>query len=590
MTATALPAQTPEPVTKPSLLGNLPELLLGSIRGRLLLGIGVLIVLLGVALWYARQALQEMSTGISATLAQVQEESRLSTALAATIAREIEAAAHYLDARDATAQETFRELGSNAHGLQREMNALPAQTAAEVALVASIDKTLSALENQYARAHRLSDLGRHAAARETAARARTTTGALLADISALGQLKAQKVALVSGQLNAEAQRRSFFLIGIVSLALVLGSAAVLWTNVTIARHLGQLVGHARRLSAGDLSVRTTAEMPGEFRVLARALNHTGESLGTVVSVVAKTADDVASAAHELASVSEQISMSAHQMASAMGGVTTGAEAQVGELRTIDRSLQNARHHAGGVRSGAGETSELASAIAGAANEKRVEIERALAILMDIRATVESAAAEVVGLNETTEGINRFVGTVSRIAEQTNLLALNAAIEAARAGAAGRGFAVVADEVRKLAEQTQAAADEIVQMTGIVTTRVTRSGGAMTTGAQRVGEIERVARGIDEALSTMSQAAERARIAAASVTSSAADNEHILTSAAGGIATIARTAEGHAATAEEVSAATEEQSAACEQMNSACAHLTDGANLLRELVKGLRSNT
>ena len=178
--------------------------------------------------------------------------------------------------------------------------------------------------------------------------------------------------------------------------------------------------------------------------------------------------------------------------------------------------------------------------------------------------------------------------MSQIADQTNLLALNAAIEAARAGDAGRGFAVVADEVRKLAEQSQKAADDIVQMTGVVTTRVTSSARAMEQSAGRVGEIERVSRNIDSALRTITDAAERTRVAAVGVKGAAEANASAVSSAATSLESIAKTAESHAAAAEQVNASTQEQSAACEQMTSASNVLLQGSTQLRELVGGLRT--
>ena len=68
-------------------------------------------------------------------------------------------------------------------------------------------------------------------------------------------------------------------------------------------------------------------------------------------------------------------------------------------------------------------------------------------------------------------ISSFTGEILNIAAQTNLLALNASIEAARAGEAGKGFAVVADEIRELAENSKVAANNIKQISEMVTTSV-----------------------------------------------------------------------------------------------------------------------
>jgi methyl-accepting chemotaxis protein len=561
---------------------------LNTIRGRLWMGFGVLVALLVVAGAVARRSFTAMADTINESLAEVQAEARLASTLSANATKTIEAGARYLETRDTAAQDAFRKFGWSAHGVQREMNDRPGQTAAEVATVASIDNKLSAMEVDYAVAHRLADLGRMEDARKAAAQARGPIDDMLNGIDRLGRLKADRVASAKNGLAAETDRRSGWLLSIIGLALVIGLLVVMFTVRTIGKPLDTLVQHARHLSDGDLSSRVSEHMPGEFAILAAAMNHTAESLSRVVSVTVITAKEVSSSAHDLASVSEQISLSASQMASAMTEVSHGAEVQVQQLRTVDDTLQAIREAADGVKQRSAEVTDLARSIEGAAQAKRLEVDRALGILIDVKHGVERAAEEIRALSSTVADISQFVATVGQIADQTNLLALNAAIEAARAGDAGRGFAVVADEVRKLAEQSQKAADDIVQMTGHVTARVAISARAMEASAVSVGEIERVSRDIDSALRVITDAAERTRVAAVGVTGAAEANAFAVTSAASGLESIARTAEEHAAAAEQVNASTQEQSAACEQMTSASNVLLAGSTQLRELVGGLKT--
>ena len=561
---------------------------LDSIRQRLRLGFGVLILLLLIGGVFGFSALSNMSTVIRGTLADVQEEGALSARLSAAVMREVSAATGYLESRDTVARAEFQRLSWETHRVQREMNKRPGQIAQEVTLIASIDAKLSEIEIKYATAHRLTDLGRSAAATALAERARVVVTSLLGDVENLSTLEAAKVAAASSELREENDRRARLLVVAIALAVVVAVVIVMNTVRSISEPLSHLVAHARELSNGNLAVRTTDQFAGEFRDLASAMNSTAESLSRVVSIASKTAEDVATSAHDLSEVSRQISVSASQMASSMADITTGADGQVQQLRSIDDALRTIRNSADGVLQGAEVVNTLAASIEESARAKRTEIERAMGILGDVKQSVQEAASEVVVLNRTAEDINKFVASVSRIAEQTDLLALNAAIEAARAGHAGRGFAVVAEEVRKLAEQAQAAADDVVRLTSTVTARVATTTRAMEAGASRVGEIERVSRDIDAALRTITAAAERTRDAASTVTEAAERNVDVVATAARGVESIARTAEGHAAAAQEVSASTQEQSAACEQMSSASTQLLAGSTQLRELVGGLKT--
>jgi methyl-accepting chemotaxis protein len=563
---------------------------------RLVGGFGALVILLLVAGVVARRTMTGMASTIGSTLEGVQAEARQSAQLSAAVAQTLEAANRYVETRDTIALAAFRRYGGQTHEVQRAMNARLSRTPdnaairreEEVGMVAAIDARFSDIEIAYALAHRLADLGRRDDAESAAQRARAITGNLLADIERLGQLRAAKVAAVSQRLTTDANRRSAAFLGLIAFAAMIALLVVYLTIRSISAPLALLVRHARSLSEGDLTVRTSAQLPGEFQILGDAMNQTGDSLSRVVSIAAATAASVADSAHQLAAVSLQVSTSAGQMANAMTHVSTSAEMQATQLRTVDDALQSIRTAAAGVMEQSAEVNALSQAIETSAAEKRREIQRALGILKEVKRSVETAAREVVALNGTAADINRFVQSVSTIAEQTNLLALNAAIEAARAGEAGRGFAVVAEEVRKLAEQSQVAADEIVQMTGLVTSRVLSGSRAMESGAARVAEIESVSKDIDAALLTIADAATRTRVAASGVTSAAGANAEAATTVASGISSISRTAEGHAAAAQQVNASTEQQSVACGQMSSASAQLLEGSRELRLLVGGLKT--
>lgn len=559
---------------------------LDSLRHRLLLGFGVLVLLFGAAGFAARAAVGHMSVVIGETLAQVQTDAQRSGRLSATVNQSLTAADRFLQAHDSASAQEFRRTSALAHRIQRDMAFHSNQTREEASLIASIDVRLSAIEVRYTRAHRMMALGDLSGAAREGAVARANVNDLARDLQALDDLKTRAVDAASRSLRRESDQRTMWVLIIMGVAALLGLVVVVTTVSWVVRPMRQLAHQAKALSSGNFGVQSHQDLPAEFRDLADALNGAAASLARVVNVTSSTADDVSGSARELANVSEQISASASQMAASMSDISTSADSQVRQLRAADEALRSIQSNADEVLRGADEVGTLAGEIEISARAKRMEVERSLGILDTVRVTVGEAAAEVQALQGTADHINKLVASVGRIAEQTDLLALNAAIEAARAGAAGRGFGVVADEVRKLAEQAQAAADDVTQLTRLVTDRVESTTRAMNSSVQQVSDIEGVSRDLDSALNTITLAASRTRGAASTAADKARDNAQFVASAARSVESVARTAENYAAAAQQVSASTQEQSAACEQMSSASSQLLQGAVQLRELVGAL----
>jgi len=561
-----------------------------TIRQVLTVGFSFLILLLlgaGAVGWIS---MAQMANRVSETLSDAQRDAKQASDFSNVVTQEIQAANTYLSDQDAKSDADFRRLGWEAHRLHRNFSTRRDLLGEQIARTVAIDTTLARVESSFALSHRLTDLGRLDEAHVEAQKARKMVPGLLEQLTGLEHSRAQQLAAMSSDLRSQATARSRVLVSVILVATLLAIMIVMRTGRAVGRPLRLLVRHAVQLSQGDLQQRTEGEMPGEFRTLADAMNHATIALSKIASGAARTADEVAASASDLLSASKQISASAGEVADAVEEVSHGAESQVAQLRQVNEALDGIRTRGDNLVGGAQEVHGLASAIEAEAEAKRIEIDRALKILFDVRTIVEQAAGQVRELNTSASEINKFVVSVSRIAEQTNLLSLNAAIEAARAGEAGRGFAVVAGEVRKLADQTQAAADDVVKMTESVTTRVLATSKAMEQGVIQVGEIERVSRELDSALSTILAAAERTRAAAATVTTAATENARAVDSAAANLGLIARTAESHATAAMQVSASTEEQSAACEQMSMASTQLFHGSHTLRDLVGELKTET
>jgi signal transduction histidine kinase/CheY-like chemotaxis protein len=233
--------------------------------------IGAVLVLAGLLGWAGtRNILRRMDDALQ----RAQRDAHLASHLASAVTQELQAAANYLATGEKAYEERFHRLGMEARGYQRQMDRDPGITADEAAALASLTESLALAENFYARAHRLADLGRTAEARAQARMAVAPNDRVLHEIERLSEMKQRRAALVAERVRSDANRRAAILAVLVGLTV---GAVIFLTGRAIERPLHALVRHARRITRGDLRMRTeTEELPEEFRVLAGAMNWIAE--------------------------------------------------------------------------------------------------------------------------------------------------------------------------------------------------------------------------------------------------------------------------------------------------------------------------
>jgi methyl-accepting chemotaxis protein len=197
----------------------------------------------------------------------------------------------------------------------------------------------------------------------------------------------------------------------------------------ITRPLLKGIEFARKMAKGDLTAEIDVNQKDEIGLLAYNLQMMGTRIRDVISYVASTADNLASASLELSSTSQFVSQGASEQASASEEVSAAIEEMAANIQQNKENAKQTEHIAAKAET-------------------------------DIYTGSDKVTRTVVAMREIADKIS----IIGEIAFQTNILALNAAVEAARAGEHGRGFGVVAAEVGKLAERSKLAATEIDKLT------------------------------------------------------------------------------------------------------------------------------
>jgi methyl-accepting chemotaxis protein len=562
--------------------------MLRSLRSRVIGGMAVLIVLVFAIALLGVNSISSLDKSVDRELTVLLESTDLSNGLIASLGSEVRSGEQYLLLRSNALKRRFLEDGDSAYVYQRRFRTLNALTTSDRYIVNKIAGNQADIEVAYATAHALADLGRIDAARRHAELARAPADTLLGDVRALVLAQNNRSMARANDLRREAGNRRSVLWLLFLVSLTAGIGISVFTVRMVDRPLRRLIGAADRFGAGDLRRVQLGKMPTELELLARAMDGMASRLrGVVVSVVGE-ASQIGNSATDFSAMSEELAASSGEISTAMVKVASSAEQQVKGMERADALLLNLRQIADTNAVASARVLQLGERIQQLAGRNQADVAAAGQTLLDIREVVGTSARQVQELTRLSEPITDFIDLIRQISSQTNLLALNAAIEAARAGEHGRGFAVVAEEVRRLADSSSSAAEEVAKTVQFIQNQVRDVSVTMDLGSAKVHGIESVALAAAGALKDIVNAVQEVHTAAGEVVREAEANRRIVVQLGERTQEVSQAASEHASASEQVTAAAQEQTASTEEMAAAAGDLLQGATRLTALMQDFKT--
>jgi methyl-accepting chemotaxis protein-1 (serine sensor receptor) len=284
--------------------------------------------------------------------------------------------------------------------------------------------------------------------------------ALLASVDEIIALGTQQAATEVQAATETYERSRYVLLGVCALAGMLAVGLGLWITASITRPIGQALGVAQSVAAGDLRVHIDTGGRDEAARMLQALAAMRDQLAHTVADVRCNAEGVAAASAQIAHGNQDLSQRTEEQAASLQQTAASME-QLGS--TVKHNADNAQQ---------------ANQLALGASEVAVKGGEVVSQVVGTMKRIESGSRRIADI----------IGVIDGIAFQTNILALNAAVEAARAGEAGRGFAVVAGEVRTLAQRSAEAARQIKALITDSVRRVGEGSALADQAGRTMGEV------------------------------------------------------------------------------------------------------
>ncbi|WP_052293532.1 methyl-accepting chemotaxis protein [Deferribacteres bacterium DY0037] len=326
-------------------------------------------------------------------------------------------------------------------------------------------------------------------------------------------------------LNSTLRMAEIMIVIISITAIIAGLMTALMISRSITAPMSKAVELANTMADGDFTCDVDTDRKDEIGQFMHSLDSMRLKLKSILDMIIRSSDSVASGSTELASTTEELSTTFSDQASQVSMVASAVE----ELSVSSSQILEAVN-------GVQDKSNTGKDLTSTGQKYILETNDAMSA---IRTNVEELGGTVETLARSSQEIGNILLVINDIADQTNLLALNAAIEAARAGEHGRGFAVVADEVRKLAERTQTSIHDIETIISTFVTETTKTNQGVAAakkivqdGAEKLHETDNIFAMIVSAVEEISTASNQITTAISEQSAAIAninDNAHVISS-------------------------------------------------------------
>ncbi|TCZ77754.1 methyl-accepting chemotaxis protein [Paenibacillus albiflavus] len=253
----------------------------------------------------------------------------------------------------------------------------------------------------------------------------------------------------------------------ITIAIVVTSAAGYFVARMIGRPLTNLRNLMKKGESGDLTVRTDFRGKDEIAQLGTSFNRMMEQITRLVQQTSSTTNEVLLTAGKLLQSSKQTASSAQEIASANEHVAERAislamEAEKGFDLTNQIGIKMSHVQESNVQ-----MTDVVTTIRNVSESGSVSMNELAAHTNLTETMTRSMIDRVHSLKQSTLSIQKVLDLLKSIAKQTNILSLNAAIEANRANSAGKQFLVVAHEIRTLAEQSKRSIEQVEAITDLI---------------------------------------------------------------------------------------------------------------------------